>query len=297
MNAASFDWIALAEFGAIGVLSGGLLALVALGFVLIYKGTGVINFAMGEFMMLGAYFFFTANVLWGLPLWLALPATLVAVALCAALVERSILRPLAGQPVIAVLMATIGLASALHGGVEAIWSGKNYEMPTLLPRTPFIVGDVLIPGQIVWSFVLASLIITAFTLYFRYSKTGIAMRAAASDPVTAYVLGIDVRRTQRLTWMFAGIVGAVAGIVVASMTSLSPALGTAALGVLAVIILGGLDSIAGAIVAGLIIGLLESLTAAYLGGKVRDIVPYVVVLVILLVRPYGLFGTRQIERL
>jgi branched-chain amino acid transport system permease protein len=292
-----FDWIALAEFAAIGLLSGGLLSLVALGFVLIYKGTGVINFAMGEFMMLGAYFFYTANIMWGWPLELALPATLAAVALFAALVERAILRPLSGQPVISVLMATIGLASALHGGVDAIWGGRNYEMPTLLSRKPFIFGDILIPGQLLWSFVLAAVIITVFTLYFRYSKTGIAMRAAASDPVTAYVLGIDVRRTQRLTWIFAGLVGAVAGIVVASMTSLSPALGGAALGVLAVIILGGLDSIAGAIVAGLIIGLLESLTAGYLGGKVRDIVPYVVVLVILLVRPYGLFGTRQIERL
>jgi branched-chain amino acid transport system permease protein len=296
MNA-GFDWIALAEFSAIGLLSGGLLALVALGFVLIYKGTGVINFAMGEFMMLGAYFFYTAHVMWGLALWLALPATLAAVALAAALVERAILRPLSGQPVISVLMATIGLASALHGGAEAVWGGRNYEMPALLPRKPLIVGDVLIPGQLLWSFLLAAVIITVFTLYFRYSRTGIAMRAAASDPVTAYVLGIDVRRTQRLTWVFAGLVGAVAGIVVASMTSLSPALGGAALGVLAVIILGGLDSIAGAIVAGLVVGLLESLTAGYLGGKVRDIVPYVVVLVILLVRPYGLFGTRQIERL
>jgi branched-chain amino acid transport system permease protein len=294
---AGFDWIVLVEFAAIGLLSGGLLALVALGFVLIYKGTGVINFAMGEFMMLGAYFFYTAHVMWGLDLWLALPATLAAVALAAALVERAILRPLSGQPVISVLMATIGLASALHGGAEAVWGGRNYEMPALLPRKPLIVGDVLIPGQLLWSFLLAAVVITVFTLYFRYSRTGIAMRAAASDPVTAYVLGIDVRRTQRLTWVFAGLVGAVAGIVVASMTSLSPALGGAALGVLAVIILGGLDSIAGAIVAGLVIGLLESLTAGYLGGKVRDIVPYVVVLVILLVRPYGLFGTRQIERL
>jgi branched-chain amino acid transport system permease protein len=296
MNA-GFDWIALAEFSAIGLLSGGLLALIALGFVLIYKGTGVINFAMGEFMMLGAYFFYTVNVMWGWDLWLALPATLVAVALAAALVERAILRPLSGQPVISVLMATIGLASALHGGVDAVWGGRNYEMPTLLPRKPLIVGDMLIPGQLLWSFVLAAVVITVFTLYFRYSRTGIAMRAAASDPTTAYVLGIDVRRTQRLTWVFAGLVGAVAGIVVASMTSLSPTLGGAALGVLAVIILGGLDSIAGAIVAGLVVGLLESLTAGYLGGKVRDIVPYVVVLVILLVRPYGLFGTRQIERL
>lgn len=292
-----FDWLFLAELSIIGLLSGGLLALVALGFVIIYKGTGVINFAMGEFMMLGAYFFYTANVMWSLPTWLALPLTLAAVALCAALVERGLLRPLSGQPVISVLMATIGLASALHGTVDAIWGGNNYEMPQLLPRTPLTPGDLLIPGKVVWSFVLAAAIITAFTLYFRYSRTGVAMRAAASDPTTAYLMGIDVRATQRLTWIFAGLVGAVAGIVVASMTSLSPALGGAALGVLAVIILGGLDSIVGAIVAGLVIGLIESLTAGYLGGKVRDIVPYVTVLAILLVRPYGLFGTRQIERL
>ena len=291
------DWLSFIEFSLIGIFSGGLLSLVALGFVLIYKGTRAINFAMGEFMMLGAYFFYTANVMWGLPIWVALPATLAAVAGCAALVERAILRPLAGQSVISVLMATIGLASALHGGVDAIWGGRNYEMPTLLPRQPLLIGDVLIPGKVLWSFLLAAVVITAFTVYFRRSRTGVAMRAAASDPVTAYVLGIDVRAMQRLTWIFAGLVGAIAGIVVASMTSLSPALGSAALTVLAVIILGGLDSIAGAIVAGLIVGLLESLTAGYLGGKVRDIVPYVVVLVILLIRPYGLFGTRQIERL
>ena len=292
-----FDWIALAEFTLIGLFSGGLMALIALGFVLIYKGTGVVNFAMGEFMMLGAYFFYTASVMWKLPLAAALVLTLLAVALVAALIERAILRPLSGQPVISVLMATIGLGSALHGVVDATWGGNNYEMPALLPRKAFTFGDILIPGQVVWSFCLAAVIIVAFTLYFRFSKTGIAMRAAASDPVTAYVLGIDVRRTQRLTWMFAGVVGAVAGIVVGSMTSLSPALGGAALGVLAVIILGGLDSIAGAIVAGLIVGIVESLTAGYLGGKVRDIVPYVTVLLILMIKPYGLFGTRRIERL
>ena len=296
MNA-GFDWIALAEFTLIGFFSGGLMALIALGFVLIYKGTGVVNFAMGEFMMLGAYFFYTASVMWKLPLAAALVLTLLAVAFVAALIERAILRPLSGQPVISVLMATIGLGSALHGVVDTTWGGNNYEMPALLPRKAFTFGEILIPGQVVWSFCLAAVIIVAFTLYFRFSKTGVAMRAAASDPVTAYVLGIDVRRTQRLTWMFAGVVGAVAGIVVGSMTSLSPALGGAALGVLAVIILGGLDSIAGAIVAGLIVGVVESLTAGYLGGKVRDIVPYVTVLLILMIKPYGLFGTRRIEML
>ncbi|HEY0884118.1 MAG TPA: branched-chain amino acid ABC transporter permease [Ramlibacter sp.] len=292
-----FDWAALAEYTIVGLLSGGLLAMIALGFVLIYKGTGVINFAMGEFMMLGAYFFYTANVMWGLPLAAALVLSFAAVAVAAAIIERGVLRPLAGQPVISVLMATIGLGSAIHGAVDAVWGGRNYELPSLLPRAPIILGDVLIPGKTLWSFLLAMAVIAGFVLYFRFSRTGVSMRAAASDPTTAYVLGIDVRATQRLTWIFAGVVGALAGIIVASTTSLSPAVGGAALGVLAIIILGGLDSIPGAIVAGLIVGMIESLTAGYLGGKVRDIVPYATVLVILLVRPYGLFGTRQIERL
>ena len=211
MNPSSFDWAALAEFSIVGLLSGGLLSMIALGFVLIYKGTGVINFAMGEFMMLGAYFFYTANVMWGLPLAAALLLAFAAVAVMAAIIERGVLRPLAGQPVISVLMATIGLASALHGGVDAIWGGRNYEMPSLLPSKPFVFGDVLIPGKTLWSFVLAAAVIAGFILYFRFSRTGVAMRAAASDPMTAYVLGIDVPATQRLTWVFAGLVGALAG--------------------------------------------------------------------------------------
>jgi branched-chain amino acid transport system permease protein len=291
------DWLLLAEFSVVGLLAGGVLALIALGFVLVYKGTRVINFAMGEFMMVGAYLFWTTNVFLKLPWWVALTATLAGIAIVAALVERFVLRPLAGQPVISIVMATIGLGAVLHGIAEAIWGGANLALPQLLPRTPLMVGEILIPGQVLWSFALAVALIAAFTAYFRFSRGGVSMRAAASDPVTAYAMGIDVRKTQRLTWMFAGVTGAVAGIIVASMTSLSPTLGTVALGVLAVIILGGLDSIAGAIVAGLIVGWLESITVAFLGGGARDLVPYVVVLVILMVRPYGLFGTRDIERL
>ncbi len=291
------DWFAFAEFSLIGLLSGGLLALIALGFVLIYKGTKVINFAMGEFLLLGAYFTWTASVVLKLPLPLALLLALAGVAGVAMLIERFLLRPLAGQPVIAVLMATIGLAAAAHGGIDAIWGAQNLEMPQVLPRKPLIMGALMIPGTVFWSFVLAVVVIGALTLYFRFSRTGVAMRAAASDPLTAYALGIDVRRTQALAWIFAGLVGAVAGVIVASTASLSPALGAVALSVLAVIILGGLDSIAGAIVAGLIVGWLESICVAVFGGKARDIVPYAVVLAILMVRPYGLFGSRDIERL
>jgi branched-chain amino acid transport system permease protein len=291
------DWLLLAEFSIVGLLSGGVLALIALGFVLVYKGTRVINFAMGEFMMVGAYLFWTTHVFLKLPWWVALALTLVGIALLGAVVERFVLRPLAGQPVISIVMATIGLGAVLHGVAEAIWGGANLSLPQLLPRTPFMLGEILVPGQVLWSFALAVALIAGFTAYFHYSKGGVSMRAAASDPVTAYAMGIDVRGTQRRTWIFAGVTGAVAGVIVASMTSLSPTLGTVALGVLAVIILGGLDSIAGAIVAGLIVGWLESITVALVGGQARDLVPYLVVLVILMVRPYGLFGTRDIERL
>ena len=273
------DWLLLAEFSLVGLLAGGVLALIALGFVLVYKGTRVINFAMGEFMMVGAYLFWTTHVHLRLPWWIALALTL------------------AGQPVISIVMATIGLGAVLHGVAEAVWGGANLALPEILPRKPLLLGEILIPGQVLWSFVLAVALIAGFTAYFHYSRGGVSMRAAASDPVTAYAMGIDVRRTQRLTWIFAGVTGAIAGVIVASMTSLSPTLGTVALGVLAVIILGGLDSIAGAIVAGLIVGWLESITVAFFGGGARDVVPYLVVLVILMVRPYGLFGTRDIERL
>ena len=270
MTTVGFDWMALAEYSITGFLAGGLLSLIALGFVLIYKGTGVINFAMGEFMMLGAYCFYTANKVWGFAMLPAMLVTVAAIGLFAAIIERGILRPLSGQPVISVLMATIGLASVIHGGVDMVWGGINLEMPELLSRKAFRFGEIFIPGKTLWSFVLAAVVITVFSIYFRYSSTGVSMRAAASDPITASALGIDVRRTQVLTWIFAGIVGAVAGVIAASMTTLSPALSQIALGVFAVIILGGLDSIVGAIVAGLLIGVIESLTSAYLGGKVRS---------------------------
>ncbi len=291
------DWIAFAEFSLIGLFSGGLLALVALGFVLVYKGTRAINFAMGEFMMLGAYLVYTGHTWLKLPLPLAVLFGLAGITVVALLVERLLLRPLAGQPVVSVLMVTIGLGAFLHGMVDAIWGGRNLEMPQMLPRKPMVWGDVLISGPVFWSFWVALAVIAGLTLYFRFSRTGIAMRAAASDPITAYALGIDVRRTQQLTWVFAGCIGTAAGTIVASVSSLSPALSATALGVLAVVILGGLDSIAGAIVAGLIVGWLESIAVGYFGGKVRDLVPYVVVLTILMLRPYGLFGTRDIERL
>ena len=285
------------EYSLLGLLSGGVTALVALSFVLIFKGTGVVNFAVGEVMMLGAYLYYAGAVTLGLAPWLAFVLALFVIAVLAVLVERAVLRPLSGKPAVAVLMATIGLASIIHGGVEAVWGGDTYSPPTLLPRTPLMMGDILIPGTMLGNFAVASLLIAAFLAFFRYSKTGIALRATASDPVTAATLGININYSQRLTWVLSGLVGTVAGVLIASSTGLSPLLAAAALGVFAAIILGGLDSILGAIVASLIVGWVEAVAAGYLGGKTRDVVPYLVVLAILVVKPHGMFGTRTIERL
>jgi branched-chain amino acid transport system permease protein len=285
------------EYSLLGLLSGGVMALIALSFVLIYKGTGVVNFAVGEVMMLGAYLYYAGAVTFGLAPWLAFGLSLLAIAVLAVLVERAVLRPLSGQPVVAVLMATIGMASVIHGGVEAFWGGDTYSPPTLLPRTPLMLGEVLIPGTVLGNFAVAALLIAGFLAFFRYSKTGISLRATASDPVTAATLGININYAQRLTWILSGLVGTVAGVLIASSAGLSPLLAAAALSVFAAIILGGLDSILGAIVASLMIGWIEAVAAGYLGGKSRDVVPYVVVLAILIVKPYGIFGSRTIERL
>lgn len=289
--------IEFVEYSLLGLLSGGVMALIALSFVLVYKGTGVVNFAVGEVMMLGAYLYYSATVTFEVPPVLAFLLSLFVIALLAVIVERSVLRPLSGKPAVAVMMATIGMASVMHGGIEAIWGGDTHTPPPLLPRTPLFVGDVLIPGAVLGNFAVAALLIGGFLLFFRYSKTGVALRATASDPITAATLGININFATRLTWMLSGCVGTVAGVLIASSAGLSPMLAAAALGVFAAIILGGMDSILGAIVASLILGWVESVAAGYLGGKSRDIVPYVVVLVILVVRPYGIFGTRSIERL
>ncbi len=285
------------EYSLLGLLSGGVTALIALAFVLIYKGTGVVNFAVGEFMMLGAYLYYAGAVSFGLAPWLAFLLSLFGIGLLAIVLERAVLRPLSGQPVVAVMMATIGMASIIHGGVEAVWGGDTYSPPTLLPRTPLKMGDILIPGTMLGNFTVASILIGAFLIFFRYSKTGIAMRATASDSVTAATLGIDINFAQRLTWLLSGLVGTVAGVLIASSAGLSPLLAAAALGVFAAIILGGLDSILGAIVASLLIGWIEALGAGYLGGKSRDVLPFVLVLAVLVFKPYGMFGTRTIERL
>ena len=284
-----------------GIAVGGIYALIALGFVLIYKATSIINFATGEFMMIGAYIFYTCSVLFGLP---AIPSFLFVMAgagLLGLLVERTILRHMLGQPTISIVMVTIGLSSILMGLAEMIWSSDYKSFPALFPRAPIIVGDLIIRSNLFWGFVVAMVTVAIFALSFKYAKIGVAMRATANDQMAAFSMGINVRSMFTLAWIFGSIAASIGGLIIGNIGGVQPNLGGIGLKIFPVVILGGLDSIGGAVLGGFIVGIVENLAGGYLdplvGGGVKNVAPFVILVLILMVRPYGLFGRKEIERL
>jgi len=219
-----------------------------------------------------------------------------------ALVERVVLRPLMGQRAISVIMVTIGLSSIFKGIAQIVWSGEYRSFPPIFPRRPIVLGPVLLPSRQAYPFLIALAAIALLALLFRFTRTGTAMRAAADDQATAFGMGIDVRRMFSLSWVLAAVTAALAGIVIGTIGGISPQLGAVGLRIFPVVILGGLDSVGGALVGGVVVGILENLAGGYLdpllpGGGVKDVVPFAALVLILMVRPHGLFGTREIERL
>jgi branched-chain amino acid transport system permease protein len=287
----------LLEVSLNGLAFGGVYALIALGYVLVYRTTRIVNFAHGNILMFGAYFFYTFAAMAGLHWAIALPITLVASAAFGAGLERVVMRPLIGREPITAVMVTVGLASVLHGGAQMIWTAEDFFLPSPFPDTPIIIGDMYIPSNTGYGFLVAAAAVLIFLALFRLTRSGVAMRATASDQVAASSMGVNVPAMFSLAWVYASLAAALAGIVVGSITTLNPSMGLIGLSVLAVVILGGLDSVLGAIVAGLFIGWLEAVTGFYMGAVYKDVVPFVVLLVILMIRPHGLFGTPEIERM
>ncbi|MBI2013938.1 MAG: branched-chain amino acid ABC transporter permease [Candidatus Rokubacteria bacterium] len=284
-----------------GVALGSIYALIALGFVLIYKSTRIINFAQGELVLIGAFTAFAFLSQAGLPPALALPLTIVVAVVLGFTVERLLLRPMLGEPVIAVIMVTLGLAGILKGSARAIWGSVNRPFPDIFPALSLTLFGVGIPGPFLWGCLIAGVCLVAFTLFFRFSGWGVMMRAAANHQAAALSVGIDVRRVFALSWAIAAAVAALGGVLLGAINVIDMNLGAIGLKVFPVVILGGLDSIPGAILGGLIIGVLENLSGGFIepwvGGGVKAVAPFVALLLILLIRPYGLFGTREIERL
>jgi branched-chain amino acid transport system permease protein len=279
-----------------GLSNGAILALAALGFVLIYKASGVINFAQGQFLLIGAYVLWAAIVEFGLH-WIFGVAIAIAVAIALGIsVERLILRPLVGQPIISVIMVTIGLAQVLGALVQIIWGTTPRPFPDFIPSGSVELLGAQVGESRLWAVGLAAVALIAFAVFFRRTRDGVAMRAVADDQQAALVMGISVRRTFALAWALAGVSAVVGGMLVANLVGVSGAVSGFGLLVFPVVILGGLDSVPGAVVGGAIIGLLTSYTGGYVGGGLQTVIPYVALVLILLVRPYGLFGQVRIER-
>ncbi|MBK9095625.1 MAG: branched-chain amino acid ABC transporter permease [Anaerolineae bacterium] len=279
-----------------GLTNGAIYALVALGFVLIYKSTEVINFAQGELLLVGAYLTFGLMADFGLAWPLGVLITLVLAAVLGVIIERLVLRPLIGEPIISVIMVTIGLSSLLRAFVSGIWGTAPRSFPAFIPSATLRILGAAVPGDRLVAIGLAVLLLTALTLFFRRSSDGIAMRAVADDQQAALSMGISVKRIFAIAWSIAAVTAAIAGILVANIVGVSGAVSGIGLRVFPVVILGGLDSIPGAIVGGVIIGLLESFAGGYLTSGLGEVAPFVVLVLILMVRPYGLFGEVRIER-
>jgi branched-chain amino acid transport system permease protein len=296
-----FDWQFASLLLSNGILIGLMYSLIALGFVLVYKATDAINFAQGEFVMIAGFVVAVAITAYGAPLWLAVLVGLAGMVGFGFGLERVMLRKLIGRPVIAVVMATIGLAAILRGFGPMVWGAGTKSLALPIPEEPIILGPLFIPPIQLLGAAVSLLFLAAFSWFFLRSRRGIAMRAVADNQQVAMAMGIDVERYFGLAWAMTGIVSALGGIVWGNLLGVDVQLSLVGLKVFPVVILGGLDSIPGAIVGGLIVGVVENLAAGYIdpyvGGGTKDFAPYVLMIVALMVRPYGMFGKRIIERI
>jgi branched-chain amino acid transport system permease protein len=297
MTTTGIDWWLLSEIVLSGLGAGGLYALTGLAFVMIYKGTRVVNIAIGEMLMMGAYIFFAFSVGLAMPIWLAIPAAMLVSGAFGAVIERAMIRPMLGEAPIASFMVTVGLSSILVGLVELIWTADQQRLPEFITGKPVVIGQAMLSAKVFYGFWIAVMLIAAVLLAFRFWRGGVALRATASDQAAAYSMGINVPRVFSLAWVAAAMIACVAGIVVGSIGGISSVMGVFGLSVLVVVIFGGLDSVLGALVGGVVVGVIEAVAGFYLGGEYKILATFSLLVLILLVRPYGLFGTHEIERL
>ncbi|MEN6489064.1 MAG: branched-chain amino acid ABC transporter permease [Smithella sp.] len=280
-----------------GVCIGLLYGISAMGFVMIFKSSSVLNFAHGELLALGA-FFFLALITWAnLPIFVAFVLTLAGCFLLGYLIERVFIRPLIGEKLIFVIKLTVGLAAMFKGIILFIWGGDLQTYPKFLPDFMALRwGSIYIAPVYTATLVISIVFLVLFGLFFKKSSQGIYMRSVADNQKAALSLGVHVRRVFALSWAIAALVASMSGIVLGIINGVNVHdLSSIGLKVFPVVILGGLDSISGAIIGGIIIGLLETFTGGYLSPSLRDVVPYIVLVFILLVKPYGLFGLVEIE--
>lgn len=277
-----------------GVAQGCIYGLIALGFVLIYKATETVSFAQGDLMMLGAFAGLAAMTFLGFPFWLAVLASIAAMAAFGLLAERAVIRPILGQPAFSIVMLTIGIGYVLRGLITMVPSigTETHVLPVPYKDQIWKLGALVINVEQVVVIVVTAVLCAALFALFRYSKLGIAMQASSQNQLAAYYMGIPVRQLNGLVWALAAAVAAVAGILLAPITFVHANMGFIGLKAFPAAVVGGFGSLPGAIVGGLIIGVVESLSGFYLPPGFKDVAAYVVVLMMLMLRPNGLFGEK-----
>ncbi|UCG06177.1 MAG: branched-chain amino acid ABC transporter permease [Desulfobacterales bacterium] len=288
---------------ASGIVVGSIYALSGLGFVLIYKSSRVLNIAHGQIIAAGAFITYALTVWGGIPIYISFLMSLIITFFLAMSVERVFLRRLIGEPIISVIMVTIGLMSILDGLIYMTpFGAENFSFPEFLPKTPISLGGVSISWTQLVGVIITVILIVGFTWFFKRSTLGISMRAVSDDQMASMSIGISIPKVFGLAWATAGFSAAAAGGIIGNITGLNfDTLRAFGIIVFPVVILGGLDSVFGAVVAGIIMGLIQQFAAGYLDGNwglsgTADLLPYIILLIILLFKPHGLFGIHEIER-
>lgn len=282
-----------------GIALGLVYGLIALGFVIMFKGSHTFNFAHGEFVAIGAYLMLT--LLPRLPYLAALVAAVIITVILALLVERMLVRGLVGRSVTVVVLATLGISTMLHNAILMVWGVGTHGSVGPVGSGTTSVGPVVLPNSALATVAVAGVVLAGVAWFFQRTRYGLALRATASSQEAAMAQGIDVGRMFALSWGLAAFLAVIAAIFLASFPRVvSPSLGHVALIAIPAIVIGGMDSLLGAVVGGLVVGMTQVLGSNYLsdigGGRLHDVLPYVLMLLVLLVRPYGLFGSRSVER-
>jgi branched-chain amino acid transport system permease protein len=285
-----------------GFALGMVYALIAIGFVIILKCSNAFNIAQGHFVLIGGYLGYTFLVPFGLPVWASLILAIAVAAVMGLLIERFALRPLVGQPELAVIMMTIALAVILEGLATLIWGGEYKTYHGVLPTLTLMVGGISVPPESLIGLMVSIVAVALLMLLFRYTKIGLAMRATAEDLQVVRSVGIRATTVYAVSWVIACVVGVIGGILLGGVSGVMIPLAEVGLKAFAVVLLGGVNSIGGAIVGGIILGISENVAAGYLdpllpGGGLAQVFPFVVMIVVLIFRPYGLFGLVRIERI
>lgn len=279
-----------------GILTGMVYALVAMGFVLIYKCSKVINLAHGSMILVGAYICWTFAFVLGLPVWVAILLSLIFGAIVGLVAQRLLLRPLLGQPILALVMITIALSEIIRGGVITIWGAVDPPYVELLPMGIVSLGQMNISLQGLYGAAIASVVLTALLLFFRHGRWGLAMRGIAEGHQIVRSMGVSVNAMVALTWALAGIVAVLGGVVLGSLTGITLLLHEVGLKAIPAAFIGGLDSLEGAVVGGLAIGVMEALASGYIGHGLGLITAFSILIIVMFFRPYGLWGLTRIER-